>query len=418
MKMVDTIVHDVREFARDGGATFGLVKRKRSPFWCLRVFATGHRDKLISLKTSDKKIAAAYLDEVRARFREQMLNGIIPIRTADLIDEWLTLKEASIRSKSYCRYKAVTNKVTPFLPEQACQTTAATIERYKILMMREKYHPTTVIYHLQILRDLFTFAARLGYVRSNPLENVDYPKRPESEIVHYTPDELSAIFAELELRAREAREKQRNDMWEVYEEVFHCLNFTGLRISDALNLKWADVNLAFGVISLTQIKTGRVVHVRIPTAYAGRLKRLAETRDATSVYVYVNTAGHPVRYPQVDAAIRDVLKSTGIAKKSPVHSFRHTTAQRLLAAGVSVDAVAGQLGDQVETVVRTYVRPATASLAAIDLAYGALQSDNGNSVKPQFDLVSRKCPASIEENAVCGSDIDKLDKRPILQKAL
>ena len=102
MKMIDMLVCDVRGFAGNDGVSFTLMKRRRSPFWCLRVYASG-REKLISLKTEDKKTATAMIDEVKAQFREQALSGIIPIRTADMIDEWLLLKEKSVRPKSYSR---------------------------------------------------------------------------------------------------------------------------------------------------------------------------------------------------------------------------------------------------------------------------------------------------------------------------
>ncbi|MFA6450693.1 MAG: site-specific integrase [bacterium] len=365
------------------------------------------------MKTQDKKIAAVYVDEVKARLREQALSGVTPIRTADLIDEWLMFKEKSVRSSSYCRYRAVTDKAAPFLPEQAHMTTAANIERYKIWLMKEKYHPTSIIYELQVLRDLFRFATRLEYVRSNPAESVEYPKKPISEITHYTTDELEVIFAECERRTLEGREKQRLEAWEAYAEVFHCLNYTGMRISDVLALQWDSVNLAFGTITLNQEKTGRTVYIRIPTAYKERLIRLAETHGATG-YVYTNMAGNPILYAHIDRAVRKVLKSCGMIKKSPIHSFRHTTAQRLLSAGVSVDAVAGQLGDTVETVVRTYVRPTTASQDAIDKAYGAAPEGGGNAFESQ---VSQKCHKNIEEIAVFKGNKDNSDKRPILQKA-
>ena len=46
--------------------------------------------------------------------------------------------------------------------------------------------------------------------------------------------------------------------------------------------------------------------------------------------VYRNTNGSPVEYQHLDRAIRIILKSCGIQKKSPIHSFRHTVAMRLL----------------------------------------------------------------------------------------
>jgi len=39
------------------------------------------------------------VDEIKARFREQAMSGIVPIRTSDFLDEWLLMKEQSVRGE-------------------------------------------------------------------------------------------------------------------------------------------------------------------------------------------------------------------------------------------------------------------------------------------------------------------------------
>lgn len=51
--------------------------------------------------------------------------------------------------------------------------------------------------------------------------------------------------------------------------------------------------------------------------------------------VFTNTAGNRIKHRHMDAAIRRVLKAIGIEKRSPLHSFRHTMAMRLIDRGVS-----------------------------------------------------------------------------------
>ena len=93
-------------------------------------------------------------------------------------------------------------------------------------------------------------------------------------------------------------------------------------------------------------------------------------RGALKGLIYTNTNGSPVEYQHLDRAIRIVLKTVGLKKKSPIHSFRHTVAMRLLAAGMPVNEVANQLGDTVETVVRNYIKPVVPTRDAVDAAFG------------------------------------------------
>lgn len=167
------------------------------------------------------------------------------------------------------------------------------------------------------------------------------------------------------------------EAWDTYRELIYCLNFTGLRVGDALSLRWENVNLRFSTIRLTQIKPGKEVIIRIPSVYRERLEKLAALKGVNpSGYVHTNSSGHKITYPRMYVAIRSVLKSCGIVKKSPLHSFRHIVGMRMLGAGIPVHVTANQLGDTVETVVRNYIKPELPSLADIDRVNWAGVSGN------------------------------------------
>ncbi len=56
-----------------------------------------------------------------------------------------------------------------------------------------------------------------------------------------------------------------------------------------------------------------------------------------------------------DSAWRPTLRGAGIAEdRFEFHTLRHFAASSMLAEGVPITAVAGHLGDAVETVQRTY----------------------------------------------------------------
>lgn len=364
----EQLVSDIRAFAGSERVTISLYRKKGRPNFFLRILAPGGRQKMIVTGTPNRREAAAIHGEVLARFRRMEEDGIVPYSTRAAFDDWLRFKESAVAPGSYARYRAITDKALPFMPGMMHEVRPHHVERYAEHLTVSGYHPKTIRLELATLSEIFKRAARFGYCKINPTSDVERPKCPKPQVSAYTDAELSAIFAELERRGNVGRYDQCLQAWRTYAEVFYCLYYTGMRVSDAINLTWESVNLRFGVIELSQIKTSRKVFVRIPSPFKARLEALTPATDRAG-RVFTSTTGEPVSYTPLDKAIRAVLKACNIEKHSPIHAFRHTTAMRLLGAGVPIHEVAAQLGDTVETVVRNYVKPNMMGQAAVDRAY-------------------------------------------------
>lgn len=372
MKDIDGIIAAVQEVAAEEQVSFTLRKRPDSPNWYLRIFGGNKREKSLSLGTTDKRIAKGIEAEVRSRLNKTDTEGVVPYSTERFFQVWLKTKSGEVSVGTINRYRAALDKSLPFMAEHVHLVKTSHVERYRDWMVGEGYKPRSIILELNVLVEVFSKAVRLGYGRVNPAESVKKPKKPLPDVEPYTEEEVEVILLEFERRSREGSREQSLDAWNTYAEVLHCLNFTGMRVGDALSLKWKNVNLKFSTIKLKQIKTGRDVFIRIPTAYKNRLEKLADASDGLSGYVFVNTAGNNITYTRIDHAIRKVLKSLGMQKKSPLHSFRHTVCMRLLDAGIPVHEVAAQLGDSVETIVRNYVKQRTPTQEAVDSAFGGV----------------------------------------------
>lgn len=279
------------------------------------------------------------------------------------------MKENEIAESSYSRYRVALDKARPFLPEMINQVELHHVEKYRDWLVREGYRPETVILEIRVLHNAFEKAIRLGYMKANPVKWVQKPKKPESTVEPYTDEELRRVFGEINRRTREGFREQGTEAWKRYENIFYCLFFTGMRISDVLNMRWSNLDPGISTITMRQKKTGKKVIIRIPTELKKRLMRVKKEGGSRATdIVFQNTRGEQVLYCHMDKAIRDVLNELGMRKKSPLHSFRHTVAIKLLEAGIPVHEVANQLGDSVETVVRNYVKPRVPTLDDMDRA--------------------------------------------------
>jgi integrase len=150
--------------------------------------------------------------------------------------------------------------------------------------------------------------------------------------------------------------------------LFYIGAFTGLRLADAINLKWSAVNFARNIISLTPVKTRRIQReVNIPIH--PNLKNIfieAQNWKDESDYVLPNIAA---RYASnADGVKKDsikVLEFCGFNDRGEgrglnrrlygFHSFRHFFASTCADAGVPVATLAEILGDNISTLNKYYI---------------------------------------------------------------
>jgi integrase len=108
---------------------------------------------------------------------------------------------------------------------------------------------------------------------------------------------------------------------------------------------------------LTTPKAEKVRTIRVPGLVAVELRRHLRDHQADGILFRGLRGAEMLRRDQFyGSAWRPALKAAGLAEdRFRFHACRHWCASTLLAEGAPITAVAGHLGDTVETVSRTYV---------------------------------------------------------------
>lgn len=147
----------------------------------------------------------------------------------------------------------------------------------------------------------------------------------------YSPDEVRRL---LEAAAR------LTPTWplrpQIFTTLFGLLASTGLRVSEALALRFPDLTADGLVVHKTKFNKTRLVPLH-PTV-ADALDRYLDLRCRTSAvsdYVFISPAGEKLPYPTVLKWFRRLAQRTGLRKgegaKGPrIHDLRHTFAVRAL----------------------------------------------------------------------------------------
>lgn len=218
------------------------------------------------------------------------------------------------------------------------------------------------------LSTILAAAAREGLLTKNPAEVIELPKRSKKEIDPFTLDEANTIIAKL----------YEHKHWpsRIYAALFEFMFFTGLRLSEALAVRWDVIDegnktvhvkrtVALGEVE-ERTKTGRdrfvllneraLRAIQYAREYAERRKH---GKGAVTVSPFVFPPSKNAEYVRQTSDLHKqwvpVLKELGIRRRPP-YNCRHTYATICLMSGLNPAFIAQQLGHSVQMLLSTYAR--------------------------------------------------------------
>jgi len=194
--------------------------------------------------------------------------------------------------------------------------------------------PSTVNRELELLSKMFSLAIDQGLAINNPCRKVKRYREDNERNRYLSDEEESRLIAALD--------SQRTGLRPLVVLAIH----TGMRRSELLSLRWANVDFERGLIHVMnsqreQTKTGHSRSVPMNQVVRAELQALyAESGDTEYVFVDQRT-----RQPRVEPkrGFRMACREAKL-KDFHFHDLRHTTATRLADAGVGTRGIMAILG--------------------------------------------------------------------------
>ncbi len=312
--------------------------------------------------------------EVRDRLtvmKREVQLGIPPITgnttLARYLEQWL-LESAkpTVRESTFISYRTIVrNHLEPKLGKvQLANLTPEALERFLNERLATGLSPRRVQYFHAVLRRALNRAVRAGYVGRNVATLVDPPRVPHLEIAPFTPTQARILL-----------EAARGDRLEALYSVALAL---GLRLGEALGLRWTDIDLDSGSMRvqvelqriegrdhLVELKTRRSHRtLAVPSYVTDRLREHASRQRQervllgpawhTSDLVFTSRTGLPLNGTNVTRAFQRLLKRAGLPKRR-FYDLRHSCATLLLVQGVPARVVMEILGhSQIGLTMNTY----------------------------------------------------------------
>ena len=287
-------------------------------------------------------------------------------------DRWLELIAPTLKPRSLEGYREkLRNHIRPALgPVRVRQLHRGTLKAFLSGKLASGLSVDSVRLIHATLRAMLSAAVEDGLLIDNPSRGLGRVLRLVRSRAARQED-IKALDAEQEgafLRA--ALEKDSH-----FYPLFLLLARTGMRLGEALALKWDDVDLVGreirvvrarsirGVIDTPKSGHGRSVDVSSRLAdVLGEVDRQSKAQALKAgaprpEWVFASAAGTPYDHANVAKAFKRATKAAGLPPYLHVHCLRHTYASRLLADGASPAYVQEQLGHaSIELTVGTYGR--------------------------------------------------------------
>jgi len=259
----------------------------------------------------------------------------------DFVKEFLTYLQvekglARLSLESYrrdlCRLQTWSEKCG----KQISELTRADLRKWIASLSREGLAPASIARAVSATRGFFKFLMLDGHIKTHPAEDLDTPQRFSYLPKFLTEDEINRLLAAPDVSTEEGIRDRA---------VLEIMYATGLRVSELVGLKQADVDLLAGLV-VCHGKGNKERRVPLGKSAIHWLQQYAAVKKGygkqTTPNVFLHR-GRPFTRQIAWLMIKRHAEKVGIKNVSP-HTLRHSFATHLLQHGADSRSVQALLG--------------------------------------------------------------------------
>ncbi len=272
--------------------------------------------------------------------------------------------ERGLAANSVASYQNDLKKFSAFLAEQEVELTA--VDKKVVLDFLEaqtkaKLANASILRLVTSLRKFFQYLVEEGKVEVDPMLLIDTPKKKASLPEVLSPKEVEALLKTpktgeaLGLRDR---------------AILEVMYATGLRVSELVNLKLADLHLELGIIqTIGKGQKERLVPIGDVASKWVKLylkqSRPKLVKQKRNPYLFVNFHGNQLTRQGIWKNLKALVKQAGIEKNVTPHTLRHSFATHILENGADLRIVQELLGHADISTTQLYTHLSKKRLSAV-----------------------------------------------------
>jgi len=313
-----------------------------------RMFADG-KQRWVSGKTKSEVITKiSELKTAIATGVDITSNGSIK----DLASKYLKIAERGVNPKTFRSYETQTRvHIIPHLGNIKIKALSTARVNNLVDDLLKTNSASSVNRTLATLSRIMHHAIKLNYIHRNPVSFADKPKHTPKKINPFNRVELNAFL-------NSASSDPHYALW-------YLMVNSGLRFGEILALKWSDLNMETGELTINKsfdekfgigdtktYSSTRKITLNYKTLTLLRVhqaKQLEQVLDLAGYYennslIFPSVTGSYMNPSNLrNRSFNKILKDAGLSHRTP-HQLRHSFASLLLMQGASPLRVSGYLG--------------------------------------------------------------------------
>lgn len=222
--------------------------------------------------------------------------------------------ENRFSSETIRSYRLSLAQFFTFCPKPFDEVRATHIRAWLVDMREKGLKPRSIHLKLSALKSFYRYCLEENRIKRNPTSTVPTPKKEDTLPYYLTKHQLALL-----------QDHTKDDLRE--RAIIDTLYATGVRISELLNIKLADIKWERRQLWIRKGKGNKERFVLFTYECAERIKSYLDSRKIESDYLFCNQRGEPLSRVYVQHKFREYSESLGF--KVVPHTMRHTFAAHL-----------------------------------------------------------------------------------------
>ncbi len=206
------------------------------------------------------------------------------------------------------------------------------LEEYLSYLKDKGYAPASRSRTIYIIRAFYNFCYKKEYISKNIAVNLEAVPVPEKERVYLSQEEMKSLIGGINSP--------------IIKLIVNTLFFTGMRISECLNLLLKDVDLKEGIITVRNTKNKQdrqiPIHKDLAEAFSNYIKNWRN--GAGNPYFFCLNSLCRISPDHVNKVLHKTTESLKMDKHVTCHIIRHSFASCLVARNINIVNIQKLLG--------------------------------------------------------------------------
>ncbi len=321
-----------------------VVKIPRSKFYQLVYFVDGKRT-TVSTKTSNLTEAYKFLGRFKINPKEPLKEEPVLISLSAFKNEYLEFVKPTKSKKYVCTIDLSFRMLMNFTGDiQLNKLDLRTLDKFITATFSRTPRGASLYY--RTLKAALSKAVLWNYLPENPLKKIKSPKVARTFPIFITEEELQLILS--------------NTQEEVLRNLFLTAFYTGMRLSELVNIKWSWIDLKQNQITVkcseeftTKSKKERIIPINqnLRTILTNCFPKVISITDD---YVFSRIIGIKLNDDFITKKFKQAVRNSKLNDKIHFHTLRHSFASLLVQRGVSLYVVKELLGHEALITTQIY----------------------------------------------------------------